>query len=323
MFEKEDFLRGEANYFNELAELRRSRGIPCEVDMRTDTVFIPSNIDEELIDAQLKQIVLEPFRGVALNYLFGAPDGIILDVCCGPGWFCLEGARHGREMVGYDISSSALDFANDAYRLKKEKEQFNGTITYMNTNVEEADLMKFKISGVMGWSAFHHLSDPGKFLDQLYDQIEDEGIVVTMDDLESDTLSRYIRYFLKFIFPVYEHSYWEKIRFIIDVVCGSKKLNKSSHSPMEIYSDKHGVAANVIRDRLTNKFVPIYDQEFAAFSVYVCHSLKGPKWWRHNLSKMIVILDRLLVKMKIVRGSYRIIVSKKSLYHYGLDKTRL
>ncbi len=307
----DDFLKSEEEYFDELADLRSSRGIPCEADMHTETLFIPRNIDEEIIDSKLKFILLEPYRSNALRSMFACPDGIILDVCCGPGWFCLEGARHGRSMIGYDISKSALKLANNVYQSKRKKEKFSGDIRYHNKSVEDAKLANFKIGGAMGWSAFHHLPDPGQFLDDLYENMEKDGVVVTMDDLESDKVSKYLRYFLKFIFPIYEYTYWEKMRFIFGLLFGGKKLNKMVHSPMEVYSDKHGVAADIIRERLTTKFKPVYDQQFGAFSIYVCHSLKGPQWWRYSLSKLIAKLDRLLIKIRLVNGSYRIIVAKK------------
>lgn len=307
----DDARKSEGEYFDGLADLRRSRGIPCEADMHTDTLFIPRTIDEEIIDAKLKFILLEPHRTLALKALFGCPEGIILDVCCGPGWFCLEGARHGRNMIGYDISKSALELADSVYNSKRNGKQLTGDIKYYNESIEDADLSSLKIGGAMGWSAFHHLSDPGKFLDNLYENIERGGVVVTMDDLESDKMSKLFRYILKFIFPIYEYTYWEKVRFIFELLFSGKKLNKMEHSPMEIYADKHGAAADIIRQKLTEKFTPIYDKEFGAFSIYVCHSLKGPAWWRHSISKLVVALDKFLILMGVVSGSYRIIVAKK------------
>ena len=83
------------------------------------------------------------------------------------------------------------------------------------------------------------------------------------------------------------------------------------HSPMEIESDKHGDAAEAIRDVLINDFKPIYDKEFGAFSIFVCMSIKGPKIFRYTMSRIIVMIDNFLVFFKICKGSYRIIISKK------------
>ena len=308
----DQFLKEEQQYFDDLASVRTRRGIPCEADMRTDTYYEPKNIDEELIDSKLKEILLNPHRKNALDSLYNAPDGVILDVCCGPGWFCLEGARNGRQMIGYDISEEALKLAQTVYEQKKQNEQITGQINYTRKSVETADFSSEKISGVMGWSAFHHLSKPGEFLDLMYEQMEIGGIIVTMDDLDSDRNSKIIKYILKFIFPIYEYTYFEKLKFVFNILIGKKRVNTMQHSPMEVYADKHGEAAEVIRHKLTQRFMPIYDEEFGAFSIYVCHSLKGPKWWRHTLSKIIVKFDRQLIKMKICKGSYRIIVSKKT-----------
>ncbi len=307
----EKSISGEREYFNSLAETRKKRGIPCEADMNTNTLYIPKNIEEELIDAKLKSILLEPHRTKALKALFCSPEGTILDVCCGPGWVCLQGARNGREMLGYDISDKALELAAEVYTNRLREEAFVGSAIYRNRSIEGEDFLNMKIAGAMGWSAFHHLSDPGAFLDKLHENMLHNATIVTMDDLDSDKASKLIRYLLKFIFPIYEYTYFEKIKFALSLISGTKKLNTMLHSPMEIYADKHGAAADIIKDRLTTRFVPIYDVEFGAFSIYVCHSLKGPNWWRYTLSKCITYLDTILIKLRIVRGSYRLIISKK------------
>jgi ubiquinone/menaquinone biosynthesis C-methylase UbiE len=248
-------------------------------------------------------------RDIALKALFDSPEGDLLDVCCGPGWFCLESARAGRNVTGYDISNKALELAN--YVKTENSASIAGEITYINKSAEDVDFIGGNFSGVMGWSAFHHLKNPGKFLDHIYSALPHGGIVVTMDDLDSDVPSRIMRYLFKLLLPIYEYTYFQKIKFIFNLLIGRAKLNKMMESPMEIYSDKHGDAAAVIRDKLVNKFVPIYDVQFGAFSVFVGHSLKGPKFFRYAMAWFVTKVDSVLCALRICKGSYRIIVSVK------------
>lgn len=302
-------IKGEKDYFNQLAMSRAEKGISCEMDMRTETFYEPQTINEELIDSKLKYIFLNPMRKVALEHIFGAPDGQILDVCCGPGWFSLEAARAGRSAVGFDISGEAIALARNYYQLNKS--YLPGSIEYVNESVEIADLSNYKFTGVMGWSAFHHLNDPNEFLERVYHMLPKGGVIVTFDDLDSGFLEKGFRYALKFLFPIYEYTYFQKIKFIFNLLRGKASLNVMSHSPMEIMSDKHGMAAEVIRNKMVGLFSPIYDIEFGAFSVYVCMSLKGPKLFRYAVAHFVVWLDRIMCKVGVCKGSYRIIVSIK------------
>jgi len=299
----------EVEYFDDLATLRFSRGLPCEADMRTTTVYKPKTIHEEIIDAKLKKILLEPQRGIALKALFDSPKGNLLDVCCGPGWFCLEAAREGRDITGYDISVKALSLAKHVY--EKNKPSISGEINYVNKSVEEMNFRGSNVSGVMGWSAFHHLQDPGKFLDHIYEILPIGGVVVTLDDLHSYRPAKIMRYLFKFLLPIYEHTYLGKLSFILSILLGKNKLNEQLHSPMEVISDKHGAAAEVIRDKMINRFHPIYDLEFGAFSIYVGHSLKGPNIFRHLMARIVTKIDSIFCAIGLCKGSYRIIVSVK------------
>ena len=306
----EKFLQEEVLYFNKIATDRFSRGIPCEADMNTETYYEPKNINEELIDSQLKKVLLDPMRQFALNAISKTPDGLIYDICCGPGWFSLEMARRGREVIGFDISNEAISMAENMWR--NEQNKCTGSIKYSNKSAENDDIFRDKkVSGVMGWSAFHHLENPEKFLMEVYKNIQPGGVVVTFDDLDSNKTALFFRYLLKFILPIYEYTYFEKLKKIINYIFGNDKLEQMQHSPMEIYSDKHGDAAEVIRECLVKKYTPIYEKEFGAFSIYVSHSLKMPRALRLKIAKMIVLLDELLCKLRICKGSYRIIVSKK------------
>jgi 2-polyprenyl-3-methyl-5-hydroxy-6-metoxy-1,4-benzoquinol methylase len=302
-------LKGEKEYFDRLINERLKKGVPITSDIRNASFYEPKNINEELQDPGLAAIMLNPMRETIIRKICDSPNGKILDVCCGPGWFSLECARNGRDVLGLDISSKAISVAMQTF--ENNKNNLTGKAEYINESAEDFPIESIDYSAVNGWSGFHHLSDPGAFLDKVYEGLPKDGIVATFDDLDSGRTELFFRYLFKFIFPIYEYSYLEKIKFIFSVIVGRKILNKMLESPMEVYSDKHGNAAKVIRDKLVNKFIPIYDVEFAAFYVFVCMSIKGPKWFRYGSCYLIMFIDNLLCKVKICKPSYRVIISKK------------
>ncbi len=303
------FLEGEKKYFDELISNRLKKGVSITADIRNASFYEPKNINEELQDPGLAAIMLNPMRDRVIREICNAPKGKILDVCCGPGWFSLECARYGRDVVGLDISSKAISVARQT--LENNKSDLTGKVEYINESAEGFAIEDIGYSAVNGWSGFHHLSDPGAFLDKIYKELPKGGIVATFDDLDSGHVELFFRYLFKFIFPIYEYTYIEKIKFIFSILIGKKELNKMQESPMEIYSDKHGDAAKVIRDKLVNKFTPIYDVEFAAFYIFVCMSIKGPKWFRYGACHVVKVIDKFLCAVRVCKPSYRVIISKK------------
>lgn len=302
-------LEGEKRYFNKLVNDRLKKGVPITADIRNASFYEPKNIDEELQDPILARIMLNPMRDRVIQEVCSAPNGKILDVCCGPGWFSLECARNGRDVIGLDIADEAIAVAIQT--AENNQDNLIGKVEYINQSAEDFPIESLNYSAVNGWSGFHHLSDPGAFLDKVYMDLPKGGVVATFDDLDSGRVELFFRYLFKFIFPIYEYSYLEKIKFIFSVFIRRKALNKMQESPMEEYSDKHGDAAAVIRDKLVNKFTPIYDIEFAAFYIFVCMSIKGPRWFRYGACYFVKSVDNLLCRIGVCKPSYRVIISKK------------
>ncbi|MDB4816213.1 class I SAM-dependent methyltransferase [Gammaproteobacteria bacterium] len=315
-----ELLGSEADYFDTLIKNRTKHGIiPLTADKQNATFYEPlreSVYDEnlhphnELNDAKMTDVFAEPHNSKAIDYLVNCPEGNILDVCCGPGWLSLELARHGRNLKSFDISNSALEIAKQFLEHNKNSPNF-GSIDYNLADISTVNLEELNLSGVVGYSAFHHLADPEEFLDRVYDVLPKDGIVVTFDDLESGRVEIFFRHLIKLLLPIYEYTLLEKLKFIFQIIMGKRKPNEMLESPMEIEADKHGDAAESIRNSLTKKFTPIYDKEFSAFSVFVCLSIKGPGWFRYPTARIINFLDKVLVKVGICKGSFRMIISKK------------
>ena len=157
-------LKEEAKYFNKLAKNRSKEGmIPITADVRNATFYKPITDYDELVDVGINNIINEPYQSKAIEAICDSPQGKILDVCCGPGWFSLECARKGRDVIGYDISDEAIAIAKSTYEQNKSTDGI-GNIDYVNDNAEKQNLDELNISAVVGWSAFHHLADPREFL---------------------------------------------------------------------------------------------------------------------------------------------------------------
>ena len=87
------------------------------------------------------------------------PDGgTILDVGCGPGYFALELARAGFEVVGIDIAEDAISAASNAYSAAK-KESDIAPIKYKCMDPRELLLREpgVRYSGILSSGFLHHI----------------------------------------------------------------------------------------------------------------------------------------------------------------------
>ncbi len=105
------------------------------------------------------------------NLVKGVPaDGAILDVGCGNGIISLQLGKDGFNILGIDVSEKAIEKAKD-------------TNPFTNVSFAVADAEKLKASGqsydaIICSEVLEHLHQPGNFLKELYDILNDNGILI-------------------------------------------------------------------------------------------------------------------------------------------------
>ena len=88
------------------------------------------------------------------------PGSTILDFGCGPGYFCLELARAGFNVIGCDIASHVINTAS-TYACSLDDKAISERIFY-TSNIE--DLKDHSIDAVLCSGVLHHLKDLNKTL---------------------------------------------------------------------------------------------------------------------------------------------------------------
>ncbi len=307
----EKMKQAEAVFFDKSARHRTVYGqIPMEADIRRATRFIPSAPDQEPIDPKMTQILDGSFRDRFIDYVAHRPGGRVLDICCGPGWLALELGRRGQIVDGYDLSPEAIALAKRMLDENPYKDGF-GNVTYHLADVTNVDLGIETFNAVSGWSAFHHLHNLPAFMDRVHRSLKPGGIVATLDDLPSGRISRSLRWAYKFLLPVYERTYPQKLKLAIGYLTRRQHAPAEVFSPMELVAAKHTMAVCDIESIWREKFELVWSVQFDAFATGTCKSLIGPDWFRYTITRAIAGLDRLLCKVGICRGAYRILIARK------------
>jgi 2-polyprenyl-3-methyl-5-hydroxy-6-metoxy-1,4-benzoquinol methylase len=305
-------LTEESIFFNDLIRKRLSSNrIPIEADYRRATKYIPKTNENqnELIDPHLYLIV----QGEYINELImriAKQTGNALDICCGPGWLSLELARNGIKVDAYDISDLAIATAKKML-LENPYPLNNGGVNYNCQDVNKINFNTKQYNTIYGFSAFHHVYDFDIFMNNCLNNLPKGGLMVTFDDIGYTKTDTFFKNLFLFILPTFDMSYIQKFKRLYNYFVNKKALSNEIYSPMEVYASKHDIASDSILDFFTKKMNVEKIIYFGAFSVRVCNSISGPDWFRYGLAKFLTILDRLLIKIGICRGYYRIIYSTK------------
>lgn len=305
----EEMKQAEAEYFNKSARSRTAYGqIPMEADIRRATRFIPFAPDQQPIDPKMSQILEGSYRDRLIDYVARQPGGRVLDICCGPGWLALELGRRGQIVDAYDISPEAIALAKRMLDENPFKKGF-GQVNYHLEDVTKLDLGKETLDAVSGWSAFHHLPELLSFMDRVHQALKPGGIVATLDDLPRRSLDKWIERFFYLVLPTYDRSYRQKIGRAIRRIRGVTQEKPDYFTPMEEVAAKDKAVFD-LADYLYDKFDILWDVQFGAFSS-PSMNMVGPDWFRYFVARVLVGLDRLLCRLGVSRGYYRMIIARK------------
>ena len=301
--------KAEADFWDVVAEHRIQKGlIPMEADIRKATKYIPQRKEKlPLIDPKLASILDDGAREKYLDMVAYTPGGRVLDICCGAGWLSLELARRGQVVDAYDLSPKAISLAKKTLKANPFKKGF-GKVNYHVGDVSKIDLGFEKYDAVSGWAAFHHLPDPPNFLEKVNQALKPGGIVATYDDLHMGKFEKALELLLRFILPQIHHSYLDKLSFLKGLIIGKKFLPEEGFSPME--EAKHFSVEDITKI-FNEKFNVIWMLQRNAFVGTPVVTLAGSDSFRYTVARILVLIDKLFCRIRIVRGFDQIIIAKK------------
>jgi 2-polyprenyl-3-methyl-5-hydroxy-6-metoxy-1,4-benzoquinol methylase len=114
-----------------------------------------------------------------LGYIrrFSGNSPRILEAGCGPGYVCLELARHGLDVTGMDISAECIKTAQKIAGAEK----FSGNCKAPTYRVEGFMETEGRYDVILFWSTLHHFADCGGVMKKVGRLLNPGGIVIVFE----------------------------------------------------------------------------------------------------------------------------------------------
>jgi len=163
--------------------------------------------------------------------------GSILDVGCGNGLYLYHLKKNGWSVSGIDMSSKAVKFAQNKFKLKNIKRGFLEKTDYPPNN--------FKV--VTMHHVIEHLYDPGKVLNKIRKSLKKDGILVVSTP-NIDSINFYL--FRKYWFPLetprhlylFNYSSMKKLALNTNFRIDKVFHDRSSHALIRSIKYKYGIS---------------------------------------------------------------------------------
>ncbi|MCV2885432.1 class I SAM-dependent methyltransferase [Aestuariibacter sp. AA17] len=172
-------LSEEAKAFNHRIEERVSEGFIPDLRRNQRCEFFYKSFwrDPVFSDLYVGNMFRE-YRDILAKYV--QPGARILDAGCGAGYFALELAREGYNVVAIDIADSAIEQAKTALESNPYKDNF-GHLEYHVGSIEQIklnDSIPQTYDAILFSGVLHHLVDLDLALDNAYDLLKDGGVIL-------------------------------------------------------------------------------------------------------------------------------------------------
>ncbi len=238
------------------------------------------------------------------------PGMTVLELGCASGWLTLAMAQRGANAMGMDISDKALNVARRYY--ESIKDSVSGAATYQvaDLNMLELPAETYDVVAVKG--TLHHLVRMDHVIAQIHKALKPGGLLWASDSHGEESLPTVlVASGLMFVLPTHV-SYAEKFRGLLRFGLKSPSRIKASIeaeglSPFEGAGREHDWV-RLIGERFTVE----RRVDAPAVTGYITHQLKLPDWAALPLLRGLCAVDRLLVRIKLLRNTGVILYARKA-----------
>ncbi len=229
------------------------------------------------------------------------PGQRVLDLGCNKGWLSLELARQGAEVDACDVAEGALEIARAYYAQRRQQEAIDGSVRYFVADVNTWDYPPQAYDWVVARGVLHHVPNPHDVLLKIRGTLKPQGTLWVSDPLDPPRANALIAGALLFVLPT-QLSYREKLQHLLRVR-GQAVRRVQAAIETEGASPFEGIGRpQQPLEAVRALFDVVEYEEKAAFAGFLSAELKTPYWLGLGIMQALWALDRLSVKLGLLRG---------------------
>lgn len=206
----------EAQYWDNINEIRNERGVTPEIDFHSPSGIYPVPYIEKSSKLQklsypywktyyytnMDRLICKPLKRLYYENLplKTGNNGSALEIACGPGAWAVEIARRGFEVDAFDISAATINIAqNHIINLHGLNEYLK--INYFVSDANTVNLQEKKYSFILMQSAIHHIMNGEYILREAFKSLNIGGTLLIIESNRKNIFSKMITSALLLILP--------------------------------------------------------------------------------------------------------------------------
>jgi len=317
----DDSLSAEADAFNRRINERQSAGFVPDLERITENEYFYKSFWRDpfyadLYVGTLSRSYIRYFR----QYI--GQGASILDVGCGPGYFSLELARQGFNVVGIDISAGAVDAAKGALAEARLGDDFGSLSFFCGTLQEFLVDDSRTFDGILSSGFLHHIPNLGSEVRSFASALKPGGVLVMHEPqhlqfTEQDAFwVATMRLLLSRLKAWYEdYAEVEASRDFHELVVATHQefvLERDISEPLGQSPNDLSADRDAILQALETHFSLLEVSPSRSFIYRTLGGLRGSGEMRHDLATLLSLIDSVGVERGYLNANYFYAVAQKN-----------
>lgn len=247
--------------------------------------------------------------------------GRILDLGCGSGYFALELAREGHEVVGIDISESSINTAREALAQNTIKEGFGQLEYHVGSYLDAPKYGSF--DAVLSSGFMHHMPNLKEAVGIIQNCLRDDGLLIwhepqhlrwTMADASFVAT-------IRLLLSAFDCWYEEDLSNVTDKA-QIRGIVRSVHEEYVLERDpdeKDGQSPNDVscdRDEILNELEEGFDilqtKPSCSFIYRMMGGLRGDQKKLNRIASLLALIDKTFAEEGLINANYFYGAARKS-----------
>lgn len=232
-----------------------------------------------------------------------------LELGCASGWLTLAMAQRGAHATGYDISEKSLNVAQNYY--DSIAHEVAGQVTYAQKDLNSLILAPESYDIILVKGTLHHLINIPQVIENVHLALKPNGLFWICDEVgDVDIRSALFSSALMFVLPTvvsYRDKFGGLLKFGLNAPSRIKaSMEAEDLSPFEGAGRDHDWLSLV-----QSRFAEVTLLNKPAVTGYLAHQIKMP----HNIAILLLrgieLIDKLLVRLGVIRNTGVVVYARK------------